>query len=494
MKFKDWHSWGIRPRLVLIAMLPVVFMFFSTIFYSYHSRLAEVEQELEDRGRVLSTSLATSSEYGVISGNSSELVQTLNGLLQVDKSIYQIQIFDLNKKPVAEVVNKQLQGDSRNRTFEATIHKTPIEADMFDDGPAPYVAGTEDKWRKAAQETSLGYVKVVLSPSLLLEKKREQILIGVLIATTALAISIVLGLYLALTLTKPLSSTISALRGIRGGNHDIRMEVSTGGEIGELQATIIDMNDNLKQFTENLEGKVIARTRDLEEASNQAVKAHAENRRLIQKVQSAVEEERENIAVEIHDHLNASLIVAKLSAQNIVDMIKKGPVALKPEEIKARAQAIIDLTAEIYQMARGIVKRLRPEIIDTLGLRDAVEEIVTHYDNLHSDCRFDFAATGDFSTVPGELAISAYRLIQEALTNIVKHADATHASVEMRIQAQNLEIKVSDNGRGFSLDAIEFGIGLIGMRERAYRWGGTLEISSAPGMGAAIKAQFNFGN
>jgi two-component system sensor histidine kinase UhpB len=482
MKIKAWPSWGIKWRIVLISLLPALFLFFSVVFYLYQSRLIEVEQELDDRGRIVASSLATSSEYGVISGNINELERMLNGLLQVDDSIYRIQILDLNKQILVEVASTMLK-DENTKAFEATISQTRINVDIFDENKVPHVDVTEKPPLAGMQNMPLGYVKVILSSSSMLTKKKEQILVGSLIATVALVLSVIFGLYLTLSLTKPLSSTISALRQIRGGNYDITLDGNVGGEIGELQSTIIEMSDNLKQFKENLENKVAARTIDLEVARNQAIKAHAENRRLIQKVHSAVEEERENISVEIHDHLNASLIVAKLSAQRIVDLIKKNPATPQSEEIRIRAQSVIDLTAELYHLARGIVKRLRPEVIDTLGLRDAIDEMVRHYDDIHPHCQFAFEAKGDFSGLPSELAISAYRLIQEALSNIVKHSDASCAWVKLDMQDHQLVIEVKDNGKGFNQASVEAGIGLIGMRERAISWDGKLEISSEAGVG-----------
>jgi hypothetical protein len=79
-------------------------------------------------------------------------------------------------------------------------------------------------------------------------------------------------------------------------------------------------------------------------------------------------------------------------------------------------------------MTREMVKRLRPEVIDTLGLRDAVEEMIRQYNSLHATCVFEFQAAGDFSDLRGDLAISTYRIIQEALSNVVKHVRASPCS------------------------------------------------------------------
>jgi len=143
---------------------------------------------------------------------------------------------------------------------------------------------------------------------------------------------------------------------------------------------------------------------------------------------------------------------------------------------------------DLYEEARSIVRRLRPEVIDTLGLRDAVEEMVRHYDALQSQCRFEFQSEGSMFSLKGELAITAYRLIQEALSNVIKHSAATKAMVHVHLieDEKLLRITVSDNGTGFDAGTIEPGIGLIGMRERVDGLGGQLEIHTSINAGTVI--------
>ncbi|HUP82312.1 MAG TPA: HAMP domain-containing protein, partial [Pirellula sp.] len=284
MRIKNWQDWGIQPRIVLVSVLPVVFLFFSVIFYSYHSRLQEVQLELEDRGRIVALSLASSSEYGVLSENMDELRHMLADLLRIDKSIFRIQIRNVNNKILVEVVNNNLKAEDA-REFEAEIINKLIHIDPVSETGIP-ATDSKNALSTSPKPPALGYVKVALSPSIMLTKKKEQILVGSLIATIALLVSTILGLYLSLSMTRPLSATIDTLREIRRGNYEVNMKLNGGGELGELQGTIMEMSQNLKQSKEELESKVIARTLDLEEARNQAIKAHVENRRLIQKVNS----------------------------------------------------------------------------------------------------------------------------------------------------------------------------------------------------------------
>jgi two-component system sensor histidine kinase UhpB len=247
------------------------------------------------------------------------------------------------------------------------------------------------------------------------------------------------------------------------------------------------MSEALDQSKQQLENKVAERTRDLVASRNEALKADADKRKLIQKVNSIVEDERKSIAIEIHDELNASLIAARLESQSILHLAAKAGEGPAIEQIKQKSQAITKLTLDLYASGRRLVRRLRPEVLDMLGLHGAVEEMMRHYDS-GSGCRFEFHSEGDFSQLENELAISAYRIIQEALSNVMKHATASHAQVALTLSDADdmLHIEVADDGAGFDVGTASAGIGIIGMRERVYALAGTISFSSDPDNGTVV--------
>src|SRR5581483_2576150 len=116
-----------------------------------------------------------------------------------------------------------------------------------------------------------------------------------------------------------------------------------------------------------------------------------------------VEDERKSIAIEIHDVLNADLIAVRLDLQRILKLASAPASASANEEIRKKAQSIIDTTLGIYASARSIVRRLRPEVLETIGLHSAVEEMVRHYDLVHPVCQFFFQADGDFLKLESSL-------------------------------------------------------------------------------------------
>jgi two-component system, NarL family, sensor histidine kinase UhpB len=484
MKLRFWKSWSIGTRMVFITMLPVVFLFSSFVWYSWYSHRAQVAEELAERGRILVRALAETSEYNVISGNLSDLRLTINGLVQSDASIYRIDVVDANGKSAVGVASQAVAGGEPHY-YEAPIKKQVLWVNLFSDNGSPHVSAPSDS-RPATQPAEVvGWVRVTMSPSVMLAKQKHRFQIELAIAGLALVVSAALAWFLARSLTVPLKTSIDALRAIRGGDYLVDVPVTTGGEIGELQESITEMSVALDQSKQQLENKVAERTKDLVESRNEALKADADKRKLIQKVNSIVEDERKSIAIEIHDELNASLIAVRLEAQAIGQLAGKTPPAL--DEIRAKAQAITKLALDLYASGRRLVRRLRPEVLDMLGLHGAVEEMMRHYDS-GSGCRFAFHSEGDFSRLESELAISAYRIVQEALSNVMKHAGARHAQVALTLDeaGQLLHIEVEDDGAGFDTRTAAAGIGIIGMRERVYALGGSIKVHSAPDEGTVV--------
>jgi len=486
MSIRFWRSWGIGLRMAFITMLPVAFLFTSFVWYSWYAHRAQVAEELAERGRILARALAETSEYNVISGNLTDLRLTINGLVQSDKSIYRIDVVDAQGKRAVRVTSDSAL-DAEPHYYDAPIRKQVVWINLFTDNGIPHVSASSDTRPPTLTTEVVGAVRVTMSPANMLAKQARRFRVEVAMAALALAASGVLAWVLARSLILPLRDAIGALREIRGGHYRIDLPVTTGGEVGELQASIGEMSVALDQSKQDLENKVAARTQDLLESRNEALRADADKRKLIQKVNSIIEDERKSIAVEIHDELNASLIAVRLEAQSIATLAGRAPAGPEVEDIRNKAQAITKLALDLYANGRRLVRRLRPEVLDMLGLHGAVEEMLRHYDS-GSGCRFAFHSEGDFSRLGNELAISAYRIVQEALSNVMKHAGASFAQVSLVLDEDEkvLRIAVEDDGQGFEPAVNSEGIGIIGMRERVYALRGSIEVRSAPQRGTTV--------
>jgi two-component system sensor histidine kinase UhpB len=481
-----WRSWSIGWRMAFITMLPVALLFTSFVWYSWYAHRVQVDEELAERGRILARALAETSEYNVISGNLSDLRLTINGLVQSDSSVYRIDVLDTSGRNAVSVVSERVSG-AEARTFEAPIRKQVMWINLFSDNGTPHVSASSGTRPPTLTLEVVGHVRVTMSPANMLARQLHRFQIELAMAALGLAASGVLAWILARSLTVPLREAIVALRAIRDGNYRVQLPVTTGGEVGELQASIRTMSVALEESKQNLENKVAERTRDLLASRNEALRADADKRKLIQKVHQIIEDERKSIAIEIHDELNASLIAVRLESQTIQHLAAKAPPGPEMEQVRTKAQAITKLALDLYANGRRLVRRLRPEVLDMLGLHGAVEEMVNHYRD-SSGVRFEFHSEGDFSKIGNELAISAYRIVQEALSNIMKHARARHARVSLILSDAHhaLRIEVQDDGDGFDPAVAGEGIGIIGMRERVFALGGSMQVRSRPEEGTLV--------
>ncbi|RZI83523.1 MAG: HAMP domain-containing protein [Rubrivivax sp.] len=472
-----WPSWGIAARLLAVAVLPASIMFLAVTATLYVTAQADVRRDVAERGRLIATALAQSSQYGLVSGNVAYLHTTLRRLVQADPSIACVDITDAARRLVVSECRDTKPAESSAHEVPVHIESQP-NLDWFEPSPAPQSGRREVR--------TVGHVRVTMSPAPLFEAKRHALLVACALVLGAAVLSCLVGVILARRLRKTFASVMAALRDIRRGQFDVLLDTTRPDELGELQKAIVQMAGTLHVARHDLEEQVATRTQALQEAVTLARQADAEKRRLIVHSNALVEEERRRIAMDLHDHLGASLISVRLEASALLTKAEaQGHAGLAQD-----ARRIATTAEAIYTSTRHIVKSLRPEVIDMLGLTGAIEELVRHFDEVHPDCRFAFEAEADLPDLRGEQAMPAYRVAQEALTNIVKHAGASRVSVSLAAKpdAAHLRMVIEDNGRGFDTRAIDHpGMGLIGMRERVEAVGGALALSSTPGRGTRVQ-------
>ena len=215
----------------------------------------------------------------------------------------------------------------------------------------------------------------------------------------------------------------------------------------------------------------------------QLANALEENRRLSQRSMQVQEEERRNLARELHDELGQSINAIKVDAVAIRDGSDNAA------EVRRGAKAIIDVSGQVYDVVRSLLQRLRPVALDELGLRSAVEYGVGQWQRRHSAVRCDFTAQGELDGLSEEVNITLYRLAQECLTNVAKHAQAATVTIALaRVEGGEVHFSFEDDGRGFDPGQRSQGLGLVGLRERVEALGGQFDLKSAPGHGVRVRA------
>jgi two-component system, NarL family, sensor histidine kinase UhpB len=224
-------------------------------------------------------------------------------------------------------------------------------------------------------------------------------------------------------------------------------------------------------------------------AEAQLAAALADNRRLAQQYVELQESERKALARELHDELGQYLNVIKLDAVGIRDDQRAPPAAMHH-----RASAIVENCNHIHGALATLMRELRPTGLDELGLAAALEHCVATWRVRLPDVALRLIISGDFTALPESITVTLYRLVQEALTNVAKHAAASDVTVRLDragggTDGERIEVAVMDDGVGTAPGLPTRGLGLIGMRERVMALRGTLVFTSSPGRGFELSAQ-----
>ena len=227
----------------------------------------------------------------------------------------------------------------------------------------------------------------------------------------------------------------------------------------------------------------ICSMRDITE-HKRAQQAEAEleqNRRLTQLIQTRLEEERRSIARELHDELGQCVTAIKTIGAVIANRAQSSM-----PEIHTNAQTIVQVAGHIYDVVHGIIRQLRPSALDNLGLREALEDWVGTWRARHPEIELDLDLSGDLDDLGETVNITVYRIIQECLTNVVRHAAASQGADRGRAHADCVEVMVRDNGKGLGerneTEAARFG--LMGMRERVQALGRAVRAGQPAGRGS----------
>jgi len=206
-------------------------------------------------------------------------------------------------------------------------------------------------------------------------------------------------------------------------------------------------------------------------------------RRLSGHLQAAREAERTRIAREIHDELGGALTALKMD----VARLSQNASDLEPEKLKARAREISELIDSTVKMVRRIATDLRPGILDDFGLPAAIEWQLNEFANRSG---LECAMTGgDLELMLDQEAASAlFRIFQETLTNIGRHAQASTVNVRLALEGDQLMLQVRDNGRGITEEekSARGSLGLLGMHERVNLLAGRMSLEGQPGQGTIV--------
>lgn len=242
----------------------------------------------------------------------------------------------------------------------------------------------------------------------------------------------------------------------------------------------------LHRLQNGLEERVRERTAQLLEAQASLFDSQSRLQELTGFLQNVREEERTRIARELHDELGQALTSLRIDLGWL-----RGKFQNSGEATVDRVSGAYALVERTIEALRRISEGLRPGMLDVLGLAATVEHHVNQFEE-RSGIACSLAMNREEFKIDGELATSIFRLIQEALTNVLRHAAASHVSIFINDDAGNIRVCIEDDGQGFQPNQGKKTFGLLGMQERVKMLDGKIEITSQPGQGSRIFATFPY--
>jgi signal transduction histidine kinase len=209
--------------------------------------------------------------------------------------------------------------------------------------------------------------------------------------------------------------------------------------------------------------------------------AEADQRRLARKLVQAQETERKSLSRELHDEVGQTLTALSMELGN-VELMRTA----NPEAFGERLEEAKRLNAEAMRSVKGLAMGLRPSMLDDLGLEPALQWQGREFSR-HTGVPSTVQVEGDFDDLDDQIRTCIYRVVQEALTNCARHAQASQVDITVTKQSRNVRVVIQDNGAGFDVPAkTRTGMGLIGMRERVESLGGELNLRSSNGKGTTV--------
>ncbi len=257
---------------------------------------------------------------------------------------------------------------------------------------------------------------------------------------------------------RPVDSIMAAMNGIEQGDYRARLPAF---DLPELTGIATKFNHM---------AEVLDRSRE-------------QNRELTQRTLAIQEGERRALAHELHDELGQSISGIKAVAVSI-GQADAGPA------VSSAAATIAETSSHIYSVVRGMMRRLRPVLLDEFGLVRALEDLVDGWNDHHAEAFCRLEAHGRLDDLGDDVNIGLYRAVQECLTNVARHASATEISIDLRRDSTAprdvVRLSIVDDGRGFDMATASRGLGLLGMRERVGALRGDFKLAASDGAGVAV--------
>ncbi len=437
---------SLRVRLNFLITLLFISLFVCSSFYIISDARKTVQHEVESTADLALTLIETAISSDPSEAEKLNQLKLLQSLAELDQTRHLY--IDIRNTTVTLTPTKEfnvLSNTDAPDWFVKLVQPPPTEIRQWLYNPLSLPTGIFVRADPSDEIDETWY-----------EVRNVLVLLLIFIILANVLVYITVGKYLS-----PIDTILEGLSGIEKGHYQLELPHFHLPELDRIS----------QQF--NHMAKVL-------------LDSKAKNSLLTQRSLEIQEEERRHLAQELHDELGQTIAAIKAVAVAISN--NKNP---DKEHIDSSVKTIVQYSDHIYQVAKNMMHRLRPSILDELGLIKALQSMIDDWNGRQDEIFCDFT----FSDIPSDLSeklkISLFRIIQESLTNILKHSSASKASISMtKLMFDGTEqiiLKIEDDGIGLDENKTTSGLGLSGMKERAEINDGTFELTSNVNNGIKIE-------
>ncbi len=295
--------------------------------------------------------------------------------------------------------------------------------------------------------------------------------------------------YLSKTVLTPISLLHKGINQLGNGCFDYDVTITSGDEFEDLAKDFKKMATKLNDSYKNLDEKILSRTKELTEANAELQKAESQIHGLTKEILRVQENERKMISLDLHDN-----VAQELSALKVMSETLFSDPSPDINQLRKNTSMWSNVLKRCIGSVRELSYNLRPSGLEQMGLTKALAGFCREYTK-KTNIPVEFSSIGMEQASPAvdyDFTINVYRLAQEALQNIYKHANATIVKIRLLASGRMILLQIEDNGRGFDVNQTskkvvnEKRFGLLGMQERMRMLRGTIDITSEPGKGTKI--------
>ena len=489
--------WGLAPILTISIGATIALLIAAITWLDINRERAFTHDQFEQRGLLLVSTLADVMADPLYFSDVDSLRDIARSVGGQPDLVY-VRVFKPDGRLLVNEESSEYPAESKAEGIPADAMHSMATALTFIgddlDVVGPIEAGPE----------VIGMVQFRYSGESLRAEIQKIVLRHVWHGLVLMAVGMALAYLIARYASRPLHNLVRATRQIGGGNLSSAIPVGGTSETAELGAALDEMRNQLRTLYWGLERQVAQRTQELERAHEDLQTHVVERQRIADQRAQLLEEvsasqrrlralsgrlvdvqemERRHLARELHDEIGQLLTGLKLSLESASRALSGSA----PQSLTQAQSAVDDLIAR----ARSLALDLRPAMLDDMGLVPALVWYLDRYTS-QTTIQVAFSHDGLSGRLPAEIETAAYRIVQEALTNVARHAGIDEAEVALRPVNGSLEMMIRDAGSGFDPKVVveaTASTGLNGMRERAELLGGRLAVESFPGSGTTLTAR-----